>query len=376
MYTIKNDRLYLDGKQVPFKSTPHQGGRIMPTCIVLHDTADRPTKFEDTINWFMNREAKVSAHLVLGRDGQVTQMVSFDRRAWHAGKSSFMGRADVNGFGIGIELDNPSKLTGTISRAKAYYGDWYGAEYGLKEVTTKAHGKGIWMPYTKAQIEHTIAICRALVAAYPSITHITTHWEISPGRKIDPNPLFPLAEVRAAVFDTPRKVWPLRIGSQNDYVRDVQERLLVQGYSMVKRADGIFGSQTRAGVLAWQAENGLPTNGELTWEEYQKLASPSSKRMITGPATAKAEAAQAGASKAAQVVVSSAATAIAADTVAGAVSDTSLWGMLMEYLGMAGDVVSKLNVLGVQIDPKILVSVLGIIGLLLLWRWIRMARTK
>ncbi len=47
------------------------------------------------------------------------------------------------------------------------------------------------------------ALCRALVEAYPGIAGITTHWAVSPGRKVDTNPRFPLEDVRKAVFAKP-----------------------------------------------------------------------------------------------------------------------------------------------------------------------------
>ncbi len=48
--------------------------------------------------------AKVSAHLLIRRDGEVVQFVSFNQRAWHAGQSSFNGRSACNDFSIGIKM--------------------------------------------------------------------------------------------------------------------------------------------------------------------------------------------------------------------------------------------------------------------------------
>ena len=47
----------------------------------------------------------VSAHVLIARDGALTQYVPFDRRAWHAGKSEYCGRATCNDFSVGIELE-------------------------------------------------------------------------------------------------------------------------------------------------------------------------------------------------------------------------------------------------------------------------------
>ncbi|GAA0680814.1 1,6-anhydro-N-acetylmuramyl-L-alanine amidase AmpD [Marinobacterium maritimum] len=100
---------------------------------------------------------EVSAHLLIERDGQMTQFVPFDRRAWHAGKSCFQGREACNDFSIGIELE------------------------GTDEV-----------PYTDAQYQALVAVTQALLQAYPGLTRdrITGHSDIAPGRKTDPGPAF------------------------------------------------------------------------------------------------------------------------------------------------------------------------------------------
>ena len=49
---------------------------------------------------------RVSAHLLIRRDGELVQYVPFHRRAWHAGKSSWQGRSACNDFSIGIELED------------------------------------------------------------------------------------------------------------------------------------------------------------------------------------------------------------------------------------------------------------------------------
>ena len=48
---------------------------------------------------------RVSSHLLLRRDGEITQYVRFTERAWHAGKSSYQGREACNDFSIGVELE-------------------------------------------------------------------------------------------------------------------------------------------------------------------------------------------------------------------------------------------------------------------------------
>lgn len=182
------------------------GGPIKPRLIICHDTADH-TKSGDTVNWFASKECHVSAHLVVERDGSVTQMVPFNKKAAHAGHSEWNGQSvgnSVNSFSIGIEIDNPGKLD---ANGRAWFHKpknkppLKGYPLGeLVKAETPEHGSGLWMPYTDAQIRTVTAICKALVEKYPEITDITTHWEVSPGRKVDTNPTFPLDSLRQAVF--------------------------------------------------------------------------------------------------------------------------------------------------------------------------------
>lgn len=72
--------------------------------VVVHSTAG-PT-LEGTVKWFFTTESKVSAHFTIGKDGSIVEHVMPFYRAWHAGKSNFMGRDNVNHFSVGIELVN------------------------------------------------------------------------------------------------------------------------------------------------------------------------------------------------------------------------------------------------------------------------------
>lgn len=100
---------------------------------------------------------KVSAHLLINRQGEITQFVPFSKRAWHAGVSSYQGRSACNDFSIGIELE----------------------------------GTDTWV-YTRAQYRCLIAVTRSLMLHYPKITlsRIVGHQTIAPGRKSDPGPAF------------------------------------------------------------------------------------------------------------------------------------------------------------------------------------------
>ena len=106
---------------------------------------------------------EVSTHLLIRRDGELVQYVSFDERAWHAGKSSFEGRERCNDFAIGIELEGADEL-----------------------------------PYEQVQYERLAAVTRAIMQAYPQIDagRLVGHSDIAPGRKTDPGPGFDWALYR------------------------------------------------------------------------------------------------------------------------------------------------------------------------------------
>lgn len=115
---------------------------------------------------------RVSAHFLIERDGQITQLVSCLDRAWHAGISSFEGREACNDFSLGIELE------GTDDQ-----------------------------PFTDAQYQALIALTRQLQQHYPQITpqRICGHSDVAPGRKTDPGPCFDWARFRRELPHTGEK---------------------------------------------------------------------------------------------------------------------------------------------------------------------------
>ena len=109
--------------------------------------------------------AEVSAHLFIERDGTVTQFVNFNDRAWHAGRSSYLGRPECNDYSIGIELE--------------------GSDF---------------VSFTTAQYDALAQVVAALYNAYPKThRHLTGHSEIAPGRKTDPGDYFEWVKLREMV---------------------------------------------------------------------------------------------------------------------------------------------------------------------------------
>ena len=77
---------------------------IHPDTIVIHATGG--SSAESSARYLANKATPVSAHLVIGRRGEIYQLVPFNVIAWHAGKSTHKGRTNLNRYSIGIELDN------------------------------------------------------------------------------------------------------------------------------------------------------------------------------------------------------------------------------------------------------------------------------
>lgn len=102
-------------------------------------------------------DLRVSAHLLIRRDGDLVQFVPLHRRAWHAGVSCWEGRERCNDFSIGIELE------------------------GADEV-----------PYEEAQYQVLTGLLTCLERAYPALSpgRVVGHSDVAPGRKTDPGPAF------------------------------------------------------------------------------------------------------------------------------------------------------------------------------------------
>ena len=199
---IRDHRLIRDdGQATPYVASPHAGEIIAPRFLVIHYTAG--SSAAGTVSWFQNPASKVSAHLVIARDGQVTQMVPFNRKALHAGQSRWGNLSGLNRYSIGIELDN----AGCLNRSG---GKWVSPlsrrSYPDSEVTVARHKNDPpgtqpsgWHAYTPAQIESTLECGMALINSY-GLSDMLGHDDIAPGRKRDPGPDFPMESVRARLL--------------------------------------------------------------------------------------------------------------------------------------------------------------------------------
>jgi len=168
----KNTSLLLDTLYVPSPNCDERADPADINLIVVHNISLPPGEFggpyieqlfTNTLNidehpFFETiADLKVSAHILIRRDGEVIQFVPFMKRAWHAGESCFQDRNCCNDFSIGIELEGTDDLA-----------------------------------YTEEQYSQLANLVTALMAQYPAITRdrITGHCDIAPARKTDPGPAF------------------------------------------------------------------------------------------------------------------------------------------------------------------------------------------
>lgn len=172
------------------------GPMASPKFIVVHETAGRVEK-GSSVKWFASKECKTSAHFTIERDGEVVQQVPLNRKAFHAGVSKWKGISGLNSCSIGIELVGPGRMD---ANGKA----WFGQACDPSEIEFKStvqHGDGHWLPFTPQQIASLKLLCFAITEEFETCNEIVGHYEISPGRKVDPNPLLSLREIRKAALD-------------------------------------------------------------------------------------------------------------------------------------------------------------------------------
>lgn len=185
---------------------PRQNG-LSPTVLVMHYTG-LPTA-KKSIEILSRPDCKVSCHYVVDLDGQITQMVKEDMRAWHAGVSSWHGETDINSRSIGIEIQNLGHNQG--------YPDF---------------------PQVQMDRVRDLSIDILNRHAIPP-QNVVAHSDIAPGRKTDPGEKFDWAFLHAAGVGhwvTPVPIVEsdlgFQLGDQDPVVADVQDKLSRYGYGI------------------------------------------------------------------------------------------------------------------------------------------------
>jgi N-acetylmuramoyl-L-alanine amidase len=186
--------------EIGFKETPNRSGNFkdgLPDTIVLHYTGG--SSIDSSIGWLTNANAKASAHFVVGKDGKIVQLAPLNTITWHAGISQWKNRNSLNNYSIGIEIDN----AGLLEKRANGYATYFNKRIDDEQVVLAKHKnkdkEEAWEAYTTQQIQAVESLCSALVERY-NIKEIVGHDDISPGRKVDPGPAFPLIKIRDKIL--------------------------------------------------------------------------------------------------------------------------------------------------------------------------------
>ncbi len=191
--------------------------------LVLHYTGMESA--EAALERMCDPEAEVSAHYCVLEEGEVIQLVDDAMRAWHAGKSYWRGRENINDVSIGIEIVNP------------------GHEFGYQD-------------FPEAQMDAVEQLASDMVSRYRiEPRNVVAHSDIAPDRKQDPGEKFDWKRLAGqgvglwAESDAPpHKLYAF--GDVGKEVLGLQQRLLEFGYYL--KPDGFFGAKTQHIVEAFQ----------------------------------------------------------------------------------------------------------------------------
>jgi len=135
-----------------FKASPNiSSSEIVPKGVVLHHSSG---SYNGSVSWILQDKSNVSYHCIINKDGSRTSFAADNQRCWHAGKSRFKGRGGCNGFLLGL----------------AFSGNTNTRELTKDEIDSAVE----WL------------LPRFKKWGWPEdLSTITTHREVSPGRKDD-----------------------------------------------------------------------------------------------------------------------------------------------------------------------------------------------
>ncbi len=148
--------------------------------LVVHNISLPPSQFgggyieqffQNKLDWSLHpyfqtiQGMQVSTHLLILRSGEVLQFVNFNQRAWHSGRSSYLGKKECNDYSIGIELEGSDDLR-----------------------------------FQEIQYQVLAHVVTVLQATYPKLLqHVAGHSDIARGRKTDPGPYFDWLKIRRLI---------------------------------------------------------------------------------------------------------------------------------------------------------------------------------
>lgn len=173
-----------------------QRGRPVDT-VILHYTGMKTGA--EALARLQDPAAKVSAHYLVEENGDVFSLVPEDKRAWHAGVSSWKGESDINARSIGVEIVNP------------------GHEWGYRD-------------FPEAQIAAVIELVREIVKRHAiAPARVLGHSDVAPRRKDDPGEKFPWGRLAKEGLALPQFDGDPKDGEAVDYL-DALNALPAIGY--------------------------------------------------------------------------------------------------------------------------------------------------
>ena len=183
--SIVGGRLRQGGRNVELIASPYVGGPFPAASrfLVMHFTYGASAR--STAGWFRNPDNPgSSAQVIVGREGQIIQCVSFDDVAWHAGASSWRGLTSLNNHSVGIELANWGYLRRSGNGWTSYTGVQVPSPFMAAHVNGNPRGYGAdesigWEQCAEEQFSVAAEVARAVLAYYPSIGEIIGHDDIS-----------------------------------------------------------------------------------------------------------------------------------------------------------------------------------------------------
>jgi N-acetylmuramoyl-L-alanine amidase len=183
-----------------------------PDIIVLHYTGSN--KIDVDIQTLFYSKKQVSVQFVIDLDGTIHQLMPVNKIAWHAGESRLGNRTELNKYSIGIEIVNAGFLT---EKSDGSFITWYGDSVKKEDAVLLKHKnenkERYWHTYTKNQIDSVKKLCATLCDEF-DIGYIVGHDDISPGRKQDPGPAFPVEKISSLFLDNRKEATSSTTASQ------------------------------------------------------------------------------------------------------------------------------------------------------------------
>lgn len=208
--------------------------------IIIHTTH---LSFADSIDVLCSPKRKVSAHYLISLEGHVYQLVQDEKRAWHAGESSWKGITHLNNSSIGIEIVDTTNQGIRLSN------------------------------FPDTQISSVITLCKTLISKHNILAcNILAHSDVAPDRKDDPGAYFNwqhLSSEGVGVFHdidyiTVPNAPIIAYGDKNEKVQVIQKLLKEFGYNIP--TDSCFDDKTKNVIIAFKRHFN-PTHLEYLFSE-------------------------------------------------------------------------------------------------------------